>query len=215
MFPLTLFVYIFTITIIICNSILINDQTSEIIQGIKIENFAFGILAIFVLFIFDIPALIIICLSNIKTKWKIILSLDWLLFTPIYMIIYYAKFNIIFEKSLLKINNSHGLKNIKINSLISFIVLIILVMSMIIELIIGAQYPNIQTQPYWVEQVYTGLNSIIFITIGIYIYNYMISVYMSMFFNKKNIKHIGKIPFAFSVVWMYANKTISKSVSIC
>lgn len=63
-----------------------------------------GLIFLLLFLIVSIIAIIEICTNTIDKKWKFILSFSWIIFTPIYLIIYYSKFKTIFADKL--INNS-------------------------------------------------------------------------------------------------------------
>lgn len=78
---------------------------SDITLQEKIAPFLRIWLTFIILFlIVSIIEIIEICTNTIDKKWKFILSFSWIIFTPIYLIIYYSKFKTIFADKL--INNS-------------------------------------------------------------------------------------------------------------
>ncbi|MDE5617524.1 MAG: hypothetical protein K2I36_01620 [Ureaplasma sp.] len=211
-FPITLIIYI---SIILYTIFLFETFGTNDIKILMLAALAFFSTIGMFLFVFDIVALTLILNSKIDKKWKKILSISWVVFTPIYFVIYYLKFNIIFEKILDKTTNIENNKKINLNSIISFFVIILFLISFIFQLATIFKYPDRSNQPNWVN-IGDEISSVIFfISLSTYIFNYFISIYISMFISNKSICYLSRIPLAFSVIWMHnKNKSCSYSKNL-
>ncbi len=202
LFPITFLLYVLlTIIFVEYAKIFGNNITTE--QKIfSISAFLIAWLVIFA--IITAFALYIICKSDIEKKWKIILSISWTIFTPIYFVIYCIKFKKIFANELININpNVNGINN---SSLFSFIVLVIAIVLAISTLIID----NSSIASKHIINECVGWFTIALIVV--YFFSYTYTTYCSNLFSEKIISYIGKIPFACSFVWMYSNKIIKKLI---
>lgn len=164
-------------------------------------------LTFFLLFlIVSIIAVIEICICNIDTKWKIILSFSWVIFTPIYLIIYYAKFRTIFAKKLIN-NPQVEIKKINNASLLSFILLVVFLLTIaIMEIVYLALRKNQES-----ELLAGQFSTLALIALLAYLFVYVRLLYLSMFNNQSKISNVCKIPFACSFVWMYSKKIIKNN----
>lgn len=201
LFPITFLLYVFLIVIFVeYANILGNNLTSQQ----KIFSIGAYLIAWFTIFaIITAFALYIICKSNIEKKWKIILSICWTIFTPIYFVIYCVKFNKIFSNE--PMDNNTIVNKINKSSLFSFIMLVTIVIMAISTLIID----NSSISSKYVINEWLGWSTIVLIVI--YFFSYAYTSYYSNLFIEKGISYVGKIPFAFSFMWMYSKKIVKNN----
>lgn len=153
-----------------------------------------------------VAAIIIIAYSNIDKKWKLILSFSWIIFTPIYLIIYYTKFQTIFSKKLEK-KTYFNLDKLNVTSFISFVAMIVLIISLIMTFVLE----KILSPQSYNKDLLLGIFGItLLLSFITYTFTYSISLYLSMYSKEQKISCPSKIPFACSFVWMYSKKIIKE-----
>ncbi len=202
LFPITFLLYVLLVVIFIQYANILGNNITTQQKIFSISAYLIAWLAIFV--VITIFALYIILKSNIEKKWKVILSISWTIFTPIYFVIYCVKFKKIFEKELMDIDPI--VNKINRSSLFSFIVLITTIILAISTLII--EKSSISSKHIINEWV--GWFTIALIVV--YFFSYTYTTYCSNLFSEKIISYMGKIPFACSFVWMYSNKIIKNKM---
>ena len=172
------FIYLFPILDLI-NTITRNDITLEQ----KHTDLVMWIIVwVVVYFIVTLIGFIFILISKIDKKWKLILSIFWILFKPIYMIIYCVKFKVIFSKYIENLSNINDEMTNK-TSIYSFVLLNLFVVFSIIVIIFSNVLINKSANEIVVEV-------------------FSISIYYSLI--KSNNSYIKRIPILFSFIWIFS-----------
>lgn len=192
LFPITIVLYL--IVGIAIPNFLLDKNLGQVVA--KTISFSTGISCLIIFLVLSIVAIIIICKDNIDKKWKLLLCFSWILLTPIYLIIYYTKFKIIFANKLTN-KNKFNLKKINITSFISFLLLFIM---------IGTFIPLTLFQVENENSVLYTLAIFFLLLVFFYFFLYFLSLYLSMFNDEPKISYVSRIPFAYSFIWMYSKK---------
>ncbi len=187
------FIYLFPILDLI-NTITRNDITLEQKQT---DLVMWIIVWVVVYFVVTLIGFIFILISKIDKKWKIILSIFWILFKPIYMIIYCVKFKVIFSKYIENLSNINDEMTNK-TSIYSFVLLNLFVIFSIIVIIFSSVLINKSTNEIVVE-VFSILDLIVIIG---YFFAFTKSIYCSLI--KSNNSYIKRIPILFSFIWIFS-----------
>lgn len=198
LFPITCVLYV--VLIIGLSIVGTNNLTLE-------ENLApylgIGLTFLLLFLIVSIIAIIEICTSNIDKKWKYVLLFSWVIFTPIYLIIYYVKFKSIFAKKLIN-NPQVEIKKINISSFLSFILLVVFLLTNAIMGIVYLVLHKNQESEFLAGE----FSTLALISLLVYSFVYVRLLYLSMFNNQPKISCVCKIPLACSFVWMYSRKIV-------
>ncbi len=192
LFPITIVLYLI-VGIAVPNFLLDKDLGQEAARFI---SFSVGISCLIIFLIISIVAIIIICKDNIDKKWKLSLCFSWILFTPIYLTIYYTKFRVIFANKLTSKDN-FSLRKTNITSFLSFLLLFIMIGTFIPLTLFPIKNEN--------SILYT-LTIFFLLSVFFYFFLYFLSLYLSMFNDEPKISYVSRIPFAYSFIWMYSKK---------